>query len=258
MNDYRQVDSEGVLGSGCTPVWVFDAGVRTALPARAAHRPPRQPLADPLLKSIKQICAGRIDALDKLYAATQKPVRRLAYRMTQDQALAEEVTQATYLKVWTQAQRYDPGRGSVLTWLLCIARSRSIDACRTRFDAATAYSALRTLVDSENDSQSNPEDQAASAQRAMKLHDALASLVPLQRQLLGLAYFRGATHEEIARQLQLPLGTVKSHIRSALAMLRRALRKSIDHDGANSLGRADGRAARVKASSTDRGGAAPG
>lgn len=247
MNNDTQADNVAASGSGEASGWPFDGAMGPFWQAPDAPESTRRPPADPLAQWVEQMCAGRVDALNKLYAAAEKPVRKLAFRITRDSALAEEVTQATFLKAWMQAGRYDPERGSVLTWLLCIAHSRSIDALREGSEVAPPHARPRTFGVDEADSQASPEDQAVESQRASELHRALAALDPLQRQLLGLAYFKGATQEEIAQRFQLPLGTVKSHIKRALAVLRRALEKALEADDhPKCLGRTVGPRAAVK------------
>jgi RNA polymerase sigma-70 factor (ECF subfamily) len=140
-------------------------------------------------------------------------------------ALAEEVVEDVFWQVWREAPRFDTQRGRVLAWLLAIARSRAIDALRrierTRasevaVDDDTTLDALADAPERSDD----PLDLLAAAQHHARLHALLASLDPLPRQLLTLAFFRGCTHDEIAAQTGLPLGTVKSHIRRTLTTLR--------------------------------------
>jgi RNA polymerase sigma factor (sigma-70 family) len=233
MNDDQRVEDNREMGDGGTALWLFDS---VTSPSSYAGKK-----TDPMAEYVEQMRAGRVDALQKLYGGAAKSVRKLAFRITRDSALADEVTQATFFKAWMHAGRYDARRGSVLTWLLCIARSRSIDALRNSLHIPASHAVPFAVASFEADSPANPEDQAVDAQRAMQLHRALARLSPLQRQLLALAYFRGATHEEIAERLRLPLGTVKSHTKRALATLRRALSDLEADEDPKCLGRRRGR-----------------
>lgn len=249
MNDMQRVDDCRVL-DGQPAAWQLDGALRPFFRPRRAANPAEPAHSDPMLEWIEDMRAGRPDALKKLYAYAAKPIRKRAFRITRDDVLAEEVMQITFLRAWTQAGRYDARRGSVLTWLSCMAQSASIDVLRNHNDSACVRAEAHAAAALEADSAANPEDQVADRQRAAQLHRALAKLDPLQRQLLGFAYFKGATHEEIADRLGLPLGTVKSSIKRALAKLRRALPdpatddrpKCLERRGRNDPGRQAGSA----------------
>ncbi len=149
----------------------------------------------------------------------------LALRICQDAAVAEDVTGDVYCQSWNEAGRYHAGRSRVLTWLLIICRSRAIDAARAR-NAALAHEVPEMLVDEENHgTEVGPEELLDVTQSNAALHAVLATLAPVQRQIIGLAFFRGLSHQEIAAHACLPLGTVKSHIRRALELLRRDLQR---------------------------------
>lgn len=155
-------------------------------------------------------------ALAKLYDAMAGRVYGLALRITRQVQTAEEVTEDVFWQVWRNAPRFDAARGGAMAWILTMARSRALDALR-RTDRAVAlneqhFAALPGDAD--------PQDLLAAVQREHRLHVALRNLDPLPRQLLALAFFRGFSHEEIASQMSLPLGTVKSHIRRALLRMR--------------------------------------
>src|SRR5439155_958664 len=131
------------------------------------------------------------------------------------------VTEDVYWQVWRQALRFDRHRGPVMAWLLTLARSRALDHLR-RGDPAVTHPEPATLVSDDGDVRANPSQQIADLERDLTLRAAIAQLEPLPRQLLSLAFYRGLTHDEIARQTALPLGTIKSHIRRALARSRGA------------------------------------
>lgn len=159
-------------------------------------------------------------ALMALHAATLTRVYGLALRLLRHAQLAEEVTEEVFFQVWRQAPRFDPARGRPLTWLLGMARSRAIDALRRE-----ARFRHQPLQDDEAPSAlAAPGDELlAVAQGHAELHRALLLLKPQPRQLVALAFFSGLSHEEIASQTCLPLGTVKSQIRRALLTLREVL-----------------------------------
>lgn len=170
--------------------------------------------------------AGIVDhderALMALYEATLPRVYGLVLRLVRRPQLAEEVAEDVFFQVWRQAPRFDPARGRPVTWLLGMARSRAIDAIRreARFQHETldddAHAPAAPLAESG-------DELLAVAQGHAELHRALLLLKPQPRQLVALAFFSGLSHEEIASQTSLPLGTVKSQIRRALITLREAL-----------------------------------
>lgn len=161
-------------------------------------------------------------ALAALYDATFTRVFGLVRRIVGASALAEEVAEDTYFQVWRQAIRFDPARGQALTWLLAMARSRALDALRRearfRHDALDDDEAAAAACDA-----APPDTLLDIARRHAQLHEALLTLGAQPRQLVSLAFLRGLSHEEIAEQTELPLGTVKSQIRRALASLRKNL-----------------------------------
>jgi RNA polymerase sigma-70 factor (ECF subfamily) len=171
---------------------------------------------------IRRIVEHDEKALAALYDATSARVHGLALRILQRSALAEEVVEDTYWQVWRQAPRFDPERGRPLTWLLAMARSRAIDALRR--DERFRHEELPAEGSADDDGHVPPVQDLLQATRgARALQAALFELDARARQLVSLAFFRGLTHEEIALQEGLPLGTVKSLIRRALLQLRRVL-----------------------------------
>jgi RNA polymerase sigma-70 factor (ECF subfamily) len=176
----------------------------------------------PLRTLIGRIVEHDEAALGELYDATHGAVHGLALRITRDAGHAQEVTEDAYRQVWRQALRYDERRGNAMAWLLTIARSRALDALR-RDDPAEAHPAPEVLLEGVAAVAADPQDLLLATERNRAVHAALATLDVLPRQLLALAFFRGLTHEEIAATTRLPLGTVKSHIKRSLAVLRALL-----------------------------------
>jgi len=160
-------------------------------------------------------------ALAELYETLAGRVYGLALRITRQVQTAEEVTEDCFWQVWRQAPRFDPARGAAIAWIMTIARSRALDALR-RADTTEPLDEDR-LAGIEAEDGSDPQDLLDAVEKQHRLHAALRDLEPLPRQLVALAFFRGLSHEEIAGQMGLPLGTVKSHIRRALLRLRELL-----------------------------------
>jgi len=161
------------------------------------------------------------EAFASLYDALVGRVFGLALKITGCVQMAEEVAEDTFWQVWRQAPRFDPDRGTALAWVMTIARSRALDALRAKTPTESLddmEALLASLTDGDD-----PAESAQARQEAVRLHGALASLDAVPRQLVALAFFRGLSHEEIAEQTNLPLGTVKSQIRRALLKLRELL-----------------------------------
>lgn len=201
-----------------------DASTRVT-PLRAPFDPPLALTEAQLAVWIAAIANRDERALAALYDGTLGRVYGLALRIVRKAALAEEVAEDTYFQVWRQALRFDSARGSPMAWLLGMARSRAIDALRreARFQHQSLdVSTAAALADDK------PawDDLLDVAQGHAELHRALMLLNAQPRQLVALAFFRGLSHEEIASQTDLPLGTVKSQIRRALLVLRQALGKA--------------------------------
>lgn len=175
-----------------------------------------------LCAMVDEIAGESEDALARFYDVTVSRVYGVALRIVRTPEMAEEVTSDVYMQVWRHAVRYDATRGRVLGWLLIIARSRALDHLR-RQEEAFSHPDPHELVSEPGQTRDNPEDLLSASQQNSKLHDALKQLTPLQRQLLSLAFFRGLTHAEIVEHTAMPLGSVKTHIRRALILLRAQL-----------------------------------
>ena len=167
--------------------------------------------------------AGRADeaAFASLYDATAARVHGLALRVVRDPAQAEEVTQEAYLEIWRTASRFDPTKGSALSWLMTITHRTAVDRVRS----AEASTRRDTTYHQRNQAVEH-DVTAEAAQASLEAHrvrSAMATLTQVQREAVGLAYFGGYTHTEVASMLDLPVGTAKTRIRDGLIRLRDAL-----------------------------------
>ncbi|QSA99008.1 sigma-70 family RNA polymerase sigma factor [Methylococcus sp. EFPC2] len=160
-------------------------------------------------------------ALASIYDRLASRVYHLALRIAGRAALAEEVVEDTFWQVWRQAPRFDAERGSAIAWIMTIARSRALDARRAEksVQAETGSEDLDRVPANLPD----PADWIGALQDGQRLRQALSDLDALPLQLVALAFFRGLSHDEIAVQTSLPLGTVKSQIRRALLKLKQVL-----------------------------------
>lgn len=176
-----------------------------------------------LAKLVARMAGGDESALAELYDATLSRVYAVALRICRDAAIAEDVTSEVYYQCWIDSGRYDAGRGRVITWLLMMCRSRAVDAVRSR-EAAVAYGSTEALLEEEGQAhEPDPEELLHVTESGAALHAALARLAPVQRQMIGLAFFRALSHQQIAAHVCMPLGTVKAQIRRSLELLRREL-----------------------------------
>lgn len=184
-----------------------------------------EPADDPLRPLMAAVRAGDRQAFAALYDATANRVYAVALRVLGRAADAEEIVVDVFRQAWTRASTYDPTRASVLRWLLVVARSRAVD--RRRRSVERRLEQPLHPDDSES-SYAEREDQGAehllhAMQSGSALRAALAALSAEQRRLIALAFFEDLSHHEIAERLQMPLGTVKSHIRRGLLRLREIL-----------------------------------
>ena len=170
---------------------------------------------------IKGVAEGDDRALASLYDATGRTVYGLLLRILSDPSAAEEVLLAVYAQVWRQAASYCPERGRPLAWLTTIARSRAIDRLRR---GRQEHQLTVPLEEAQRAARgASVEDGVLAGEVGAVVRAALDSLAPEQRDVIELAYYGGMSHSEIAAARGLPLGTVKTRTRLALAKLRDAL-----------------------------------
>jgi RNA polymerase sigma factor (sigma-70 family) len=150
----------------------------------------------------------------------QHKVFGVAMTVTGDVQLAEDVAQQTFEQAWRHAQVYDSRRGSVRTWLTAIAHNLAIDAVRSRRVVPVDPTRMAPLLDATTDS---PERLAVADEDSAELRRAIAELPPGQARAIVMAGVYGMTAQQVADLEQVPLGTAKTRIRTALAKLRESL-----------------------------------
>ncbi len=164
-------------------------------------------------------------ALSELYDRYSRLVYSLAIQMVGDSAVAEEIIQDVFVRVWEKASTYRAAQAKVSTWLSSITRHRSIDELRKRGVRPERDSVSWEVISPDNLARvDGTEKVAEQALQRQRVREAIASLPPEQREALALAYLRGLTHSEIAEWLDQPLGTVKTRIRLGMQKLRESLR----------------------------------
>ena len=169
---------------------------------------------------LHEIARGSEEGLSRLYDRYSKLVYSLALAILRDPRDAEEALQEVFLQVWKQARRYDSGKSTVYQWLMRLTRSRAIDRTRARNfsrrrDAETTLAPADGIASRE----ASQLDAYLAMERGETVRRLLTRITPAQQQVMHLAYFLGHTQQEIARQLEIPLGTVKTRMRDALRAL---------------------------------------
>lgn len=159
-------------------------------------------------------------ALARLYDRHGGAVHGVARRLLRDDALAEDVTQEVFLRLWRRPERFDPSRGTLRAYLVRDAHGRSIDLIRSEESrrAREEHDAFRSSADVPG-----PEQEVWEAVRSETVRAALAALPELERDSVVLAYFGGLSYREVAERLGQPEGTTKSRIRAAMQRLRGTL-----------------------------------
>lgn len=170
----------------------------------------------PALTVAERFAAGDPDALREAYDAWGGTVHRFATRMLPTRADADDLTQQVFIEAWNARERYDPRRGALPAWLLGIARHRAVDRLRAGARRPEEPEGVN------HDSGALDAELERIADR-LTLGAALRGLPRSQREALELAFYEGLSHGEVAERMDVPLGTVKSHIRRGLDRLRRAL-----------------------------------
>ena len=160
------------------------------------------------------------DAFAVVYDRHGGAAYSLAHRIVGDPALAEEVTQEAFLSIWRSGGRFDAARGSVRSWTLGIVRNRAIDALRRSAGPAPKLNFDDDAVLESQASDERTDSEAIRREAARRVRGALRELPDDQSRVIGLAYFGGFTHTEIAEMLGMPLGTVKGRMRLGLEKIR--------------------------------------
>lgn len=153
-------------------------------------------------------------AFETLYDAYHRLVYGIAFRVLGDASAAEDVTQAVFLKLWSAPERFDSGNFG--GWIARVARNQAVDVVRRKSHTETELS--EAMPDSDL-----LEEKVFSDIDADRVRRALAQLPPEQREPIELGFFGGVTHAEIASRTGIPLGTIKTRIRTGLSKLRTAL-----------------------------------
>ncbi|RDJ20980.1 RNA polymerase subunit sigma [Bosea caraganae] len=170
--------------------------------------------------ALRACASGDKLALKRIYEAESARMLGVAQRLLKRRALAEEAVQDAFVLIWRHAARFDPERGSGLTWIYAILRNRALSILRDEKRTETSDTPVAEQTASEED---DPETVMSKLSDAKALRACLEQLPEQRRGIVLLAFVQGLTHGEIAGRLKLPIGTVKSWIRRSLLALKECL-----------------------------------
>ncbi len=160
--------------------------------------------------------SGDEEAFARLFDHFAPRVKGMLMKSGASAELAEEVAQETLLAVWRKAALFDPAKASASTWIAAISRNLRIDIARreTRSRLSLVYEII------EEEAPDRPDDVVVGAERDRRVRAAMTQLSPEQYRVIELAFVEGYSHQDVARRLSLPLGTVKSRLRLAMSHMR--------------------------------------
>jgi RNA polymerase sigma-70 factor (ECF subfamily) len=186
-------------------------------PAPRSH--PAEAQTDGLDELMRRVARGDETAFAGLYDQIAPRVYGLVLRVVRDPSIAEEVAQEAMLEAWRTAARFDPARGSAVSWLLTIAHRRAVDRVRSEQAGAARMRKVATVETPYDE----VVEQATTRIERQQVRRCLGGLTELQREAILLAYFNGHTYREVADLLETPLPTVKTRMRDGLIRLRDCL-----------------------------------
>ena len=175
----------------------------------------------------ERITAGDGTALAELYDSIGTKLFSLSFRILNDRWDAEEVVQDTFAALWKKPQSFNPEKGKLASWLMVLVRNRSVDRYRSRIRRKDTTSIEVSLQVQPADESIDIATSASQTDEKQLLGNAIEKLPPKQLTVLKLSYFKGLTHPEIAQELGISLGTVKSRIRLGVEKLKQSLPKSL-------------------------------
>ena len=181
---------------------------------------PRMPFVCSDGELIQRTSAGDRVAYEKLYRRYARSVFGLALRRLGDRGRAEDAVQETFASIWRSAGTYRPERGPGAPWLYGVARNAIVDRSRARTETPAE-------TPDEPSTEASPGEQAEQAWTSWRIHRALEALPEREREVVALAYWSDLSQSEVAKRLDIPLGTVKTRTRSALQHLATILEEEL-------------------------------
>lgn len=175
---------------------------------------------------IERLRSGHQDALRLLYQRYSSLVYTIALKMLNSTSEAEDLTQDVFLNFWKQ-EKFDPNRAALSTYLCVITRSRALNRIKHRGSQQRSLEKLQALPPPELTA-STPLENASLEEQQQALKRVMAELPDQQRRILEMNFYQGVSQSNIAQQLDLPLGTVKTNARQGLITLRRLLNGAVE------------------------------
>jgi len=172
-----------------------------------------------LVQLLKQTADGSRPSFAELYVLTSPKLYSLAYGILRSSGEAEDVLQEIYVAIWQRADQFDPGRGTAMTWLISLARNKSIDRLRQTRETTGEETDWTHIVDE----QATPQEAVGISQERRRLDGCIQKLEAPQRGVIVEAFYTGASYAELAARLSVPIGTMKSWVRRSLLQLKACL-----------------------------------
>ena len=168
---------------------------------------------------VAQLQGRNQQAFAYLYDNYAAALNGIIFRLVDDKELAEDILQEAFIKIWNNFSNYDTTKGRLFTWMLNLTRNLTIDTLRSK-----GYK-KQSKISSDENSVSNYADTNATLEKfdGIGIRKQLSNLKPEQRSIIDMAYFNGYTQDEISKEMGIPLGTVKTRMRSAILELRKML-----------------------------------
>ncbi len=172
-------------------------------------------LSEPeLIEALRQRKKAGYEALYSMYSAA---LYGIIFRIVQVEESAEDVLQETFIKIWNSFPSYDPSKGRLFTWIMNIARNMSIDKVRSK-----EYKNSSKNQDIENNvNEIDIDNNTTYKPEHLGIKELINNLKPEQKKIVDLVYFRGYTHSEVSEEMGIPLGTVKTRLRTGIMELRK-------------------------------------
>ncbi len=172
---------------------------------------------------VSTLQSGRADQFGILYDSFSGALLGVIMKVVDNRDVAEDVLQESFVKIWQKRDTYDASKGRLFTWMLNICRNSAIDAARSKH--VKVASKIRNIDD--NVTSVNRKTSVSQNEDAIGVATIVDSLLPEQKVIMDLIYFNGFTQEEVSKELNIPLGTVKTRTRSALTKLRETFKQGI-------------------------------